>query len=261
VIETKALDELLPDWKDNGAPLLTPATDDSLSVLTKTRSFRLPTPPQMNNDGNYIISLANLCRWLAEQAEALGVEIYPGFAVAEVLYDDAGRVKGVATGDMGSARTGKPTENYQPGVELLAKYTLFAEGCRGSLTKTLIERFGLREGAQPQTYGIGVKELWEVDPAKHASGQGRAHRRLADGRQDLWRFVHLSHGKQPSRRRLRHGPRLPESVSQPVHEMQRFKTHPAIRPLRRRTAGRLWRPRLSKAASSRSRSWCFPAAR
>src|SRR5438105_6963015 len=143
VLEPRALDELIPDWRRRGAPLNTPATEDRFLYLTRNRALRLPTPPQMHNHGNYIISLGNLCRWLAAQAEELGVEIYPGFAAAEVLYDDAGRVSGVATGDMGIGRDGEPTERYTPGVELLARETLFAEGCRGSLTKTLIARFEL----------------------------------------------------------------------------------------------------------------------
>src|SRR5205823_14503890 len=137
VFEPRALNELLPDWKERGAPLNTPAGDDRFLYLTRNRALRLPTPPQMHNHGNYIISLGNLCRWLAQQAEALGVEIYPGFAAAEILYDDAGRVQGVATGDMGIGKDGRPTERFQRGVELLAKETLFAEGCRGSLTKIL----------------------------------------------------------------------------------------------------------------------------
>src|ERR1700675_4441545 len=137
VFEPRALDELIPDWRERGAPLHTPASDDRFLYLTRNRALRLPTPPQMHNRGNYIISLGNLCRWLAGQAEALGVEIYPGFAAAEVLYDDSGRVRGVATGDMGIGRDGRPTERYTPGVELTARETLFAEGCRGSLTKTL----------------------------------------------------------------------------------------------------------------------------
>src|SRR6266705_180634 len=138
--------------------------------LTKNRALRLPTPPQMHNHGNYIISLGNLCRWLAGQAEELGVEIYPGFAAAEVLYDEDGRVRGVATGDMGIGRDGERTPRYTPGVELIARETLFAEGCRGSLTKTLIQRFGLREAGDPQTYALGVKELWEVAPERHQPG-------------------------------------------------------------------------------------------
>src|SRR5580704_16578361 len=133
VFEPRALGELIPDWREQGAPLVTPAAEDRFLLLTKTRSLRLPTPPQMANHGNYIISLGNLCRWLAQQAEALGVEIYPGFAAAEVLYDAAGRVQGVATGDMGIGKDGRPTDRYQPGVELIGRETLFAEGCRGSL--------------------------------------------------------------------------------------------------------------------------------
>src|SRR5438874_7420111 len=154
VFEPRALTELIPDWRRQGAPLVTPAAEDRFLLLTKMRSLRLPTPPQMANHGNYIISLGNLCRWLAQQAEALGVEIYPGFAAAEVLFDASGRVQGVATGDMGIGKDGKSTERYTPGVELIARETLFAEGCRGSLTKTLIRRFHLRDGHDPQTYAI-----------------------------------------------------------------------------------------------------------
>lgn len=154
VIETRSFDELIPDWRERDAPLKTPATDDRFLFLTETRAFQLPTPPQMNNHGNYIVSLGNVCRWLAAQAEELGVEIYPGFAAAEVLYDQSGRVTGIATGDMGVGRDGKPTEHYQPGVELQATYTLFAEGCRGSLTKQLLDRFNLREGSP-------ASELWD----------------------------------------------------------------------------------------------------
>src|SRR5437870_5527023 len=135
VFEPRALDELIPDWREQGAPLVTPATEDRFLFLTVRRALRLPTPPQMRNHGNYIISLGNLCRWLAEQAEALGVEIYPGFAAAEVLYDESGRVKGVATGNMGVGKDGHQTANFTPGVELHGRFTLFAEGCRGSLTK------------------------------------------------------------------------------------------------------------------------------
>src|SRR5215469_993273 len=170
VFEPRALTELIPDWREAGAPLVTPATEDRFMLLTEKRALRLPTPPQMANRGNYIISLGNLCRWLAQQAEALSVEIYPGFAAAEVLYDAAGRVQGVATGDMGIGKDGRATDRFQPGVELRAKETLFAEGCRGSLTKTLVERFRLRDGIDPQTYAIGIKELWEVDPQRHQPG-------------------------------------------------------------------------------------------
>ena len=132
--------------------------------------MRLPTPPQLRNRGNYIVSLGSVCRWLAQQAEALGVEIYPGFAAAELLYDEGGSVKGVATGDMGITRTGKPGANHQSGVELLGRQTLFAEGCRGSLTERLADRFALRNRCDPQTYGIGLKELWEVAPEQHQPG-------------------------------------------------------------------------------------------
>jgi electron-transferring-flavoprotein dehydrogenase len=170
VLELRALAELFPDWKERGAPLLTPVKEDRFLFLTEKSSYRLPTPPQMNNHGNYIISLGNLCRWLAEQAEALGVEIYPGFAAAEILYHTDGSVRGVATGDMGLDKDGHPTANFQQGMELHARQTVFSEGCRGSLTKQLFERFALRDNADPQTYGIGIKELWEIDPSKHRPG-------------------------------------------------------------------------------------------
>src|SRR5271166_683973 len=171
VFEPHALSELIPDWRARGAPLNTEAKDDHFLFLTETRAVELPTPPQMQNHGNYIISLGNLCRWLATQAEALGVEIFPGFAAAEVLYDERGAVMGVATGDMGIGKDGQRTASYAPGVELHARQTIFAEGCRGSLTKTLFERFDLRKDCDPQTYGLGIKELWEVEPAKHQLGR------------------------------------------------------------------------------------------
>lgn len=170
VLEPRALSELIPDWASKGAPLITAATRDEFLFLTKGRALRFPTPPQMRGEGNYIISLGNLCRWLAAQAEELGVEIFAGFNAAEVLYREDGAVRGVATGDMGVGRDGTHRATYQPGVELLAKQTLFAEGCRGSLTQTLFERFKLRDGVDPQTYGIGLKELWEIDPAQHQPG-------------------------------------------------------------------------------------------
>jgi electron-transferring-flavoprotein dehydrogenase len=169
VLEPRALNELIPDWQDKGAPLTTPARTDRFLFLTATGAYRLPTPPQMKNHGNYIVSLGDVVRWLGRQAEELGVEVYPGFAAAELLEED-GRVVGIATGDMGIGKDGEPTDNFQRGMELHATYTLFAEGCRGSLTKRLIERFGLREGHDPQTYAIGVKELWEVPAGSHQSG-------------------------------------------------------------------------------------------
>ena len=231
VFEPRALDELFPDWRERGAPLVTAAAEDRFVLLTATRAWRLPTPPQMHNRGNYIISLGNLCRWLASQAEALGVEIYPGFAAAEVLYDDAGRVRGVATGDMGIGKDGRPTERYQPGVELIARETLFAEGCRGSLTKTLVERFRLRDGIDPQTYAIGIKELWEVRAEQHHPGLvvhsigwpldaatygGSFLYHLEDRQVAVGLVIGLDY-KNP--------------YLNPFEEFQRFKTHPAFRPL------------------------------
>jgi electron-transferring-flavoprotein dehydrogenase len=171
VLETKSLDELIPDWKEKGAPVHTQAKNDKFLLLTCAKTaLRLPTPPLMKNHGNYIISLGNLCRWLGEQALSLGVEIYPGFAAAEVLFD-GDKVVGIATGDMGIAKDGHKKDSYQPGVELRGKYTLFAEGCRGSLTQGLFDKFNLRENADPQTYGIGIKELWEVPADVHSEGE------------------------------------------------------------------------------------------
>jgi electron-transferring-flavoprotein dehydrogenase len=169
VLEPRALDELIPDWKEKAAPLDTPAGADRFLFLTATRSFKMPTPPQMHNHGNYIVSLGNFVRWLGQQAEALGVEIYPGFAASELLEED-GRIAGIATGDMGIGKDGQPTGNFQRGMELRARYTLFAEGCRGSLSKQLMQRFNLRDGRDPQTYGIGIKELWEIPAANHKPG-------------------------------------------------------------------------------------------
>ena len=175
VIEPIALDELLPDWRERGAPIHTEAREDHFVFLTKTRAFRSPiTPPQMHNGGNYIVSLGDVTRWLGTQAEALGVEIYPGFSAAELLIDtDASgtqRVVGVATGDMGITKAGEHGPNYAPGMELRAAYTLFGEGCRGSLSKQLMERFSLRDGVDPQTYGLGIKELWEIPRENHKPG-------------------------------------------------------------------------------------------
>jgi len=174
VIETRALDELLPDWKDKGAPLLTAVTQDELFILTGPESaVKTPNifiPKTMHNHGNYIVSLGNVCRWLAGQAEASGVDIFPGFAAAEILYTEAGSVAGVSTGDMGISAAGEHKDTFTPGMELRSKYTVFAEGCRGHLGKQLIERYALAKEADPQHYGIGIKELWEVDPAKHRPG-------------------------------------------------------------------------------------------
>ncbi|MDX1606310.1 MAG: electron transfer flavoprotein-ubiquinone oxidoreductase [Candidatus Competibacterales bacterium] len=231
VMEPRALNELLPDWKERGAPLNTPAARDRFLLLSHEHAYRLPTPPPMRNHGNYIISLGNVCRWLAEQAEELGVEIYPGFAAAEVLYHEDGSVAGVATGDMGVGRDGRPTDHYQPGMELRASQTLFAEGCRGSLTRTLFQRFRLREGIDPQTYAIGIKELWEVDPARHEPGlvvhtigwpldagtYGGSFLYHLEERQVAVGFVIGLDYRNP--------------YLNPFEEFQRFKTHPEIRPL------------------------------
>ncbi len=173
VIDPIAMDELFPDWKAMGAPLLQPVTDDAMIFLGGKTAFRVPNfflPPCFQNHGNYIVSLGNLVRWLAQQAEALGVEIFPGFAAAEVLYNEDGSVKGVATGNMGVGKDGKSTKNFQLGMELHARYTIFAEGARGHLGRQLISRFKLDDGRDPQTYGLGVKELWEIDPRRHQPG-------------------------------------------------------------------------------------------
>ena len=173
VMDPRAMDELFPDWKSMGAPLTTPVSEDRFMFLTETGATKTPNwmlPGCFQNHGNYVISLANVTRWLGQQAEALGVEIFPGFAAAEVLYHEDGSVKGVATGDMGVARDGKQTDAYQQGMELHARYTFFAEGCRGNLGKQLEAKFNLRKDADPQVYGIGLKELWEIPPEKHKPG-------------------------------------------------------------------------------------------
>lgn len=231
VFETRALDELIPDWKEKGAPLNTEAKSDKFLFLTKDKAFKFPTPPQMHNKGNYIISLGNLARWLAEQAESLGVEIFPGFAASEVLYDDQGAVIGVATGDMGIDEKGNKTDAFEPGMEIHARQVVFAEGCHGSLTKTLIQNYNLREDSDPQTYGIGIKELWEIDPEKHKPGAtlhtigwpmdkktygGSWLYHLEDNLVSVGFVIGLDY----------QNPYL-----SPYEEMQRFKTHPAIKGL------------------------------
>ena len=229
VLEPRALNELLPDWKDMGAPLDTPVTDDRFMFLTENSSFRLPTPPQMNNHGNYIISLGNFCRWLGEQAEALGVEIYPGFPAAEVLYDDHGNVRGIATGDMGIGKDGEKTDGYEPGMELLGKQTIFAEGCRGHLTKGLFEKFDLREGKDPQTYAIGIKELWDIDPAKSEPGKVW-HSVGWPVKSDVYggSFLYHLNGNQVAVGYVI-GLDYQNPHLSPFEEFQRFKTHPKVR--------------------------------
>lgn len=229
VFEPRALNELIPDWKEKGAPLDTPATDDRFMFLTKTKAFRLPTPPQMHNEGNFIISLGVFARWLADQATALGVEIYPGFPAADVLYDETGAVKGVVTGDMGINKEGEKTAAYQPGMELHAKQTIFAEGCHGSLTKKLVSKFDLRKNSDPQTYGLGIKELWEIPADKHKTGTcihtigwpmdsqtygGSWMYHMKDNMVSIGFVVGLDY----------QNPYL-----SPFGEFQRFKTHPEIR--------------------------------
>ena len=229
VLEPRALNELLPDWKERGAPLDTAVTQDKFIFLTEKGSFGLPTPPQMHNKGNYIISLGNFCRWLGEQAEALGVEIYPGFPAAGVLYHEDGSVRGVATGDMGIGKDGEKTDGFMPGMDLLAKQTIFAEGCRGHLTKTLFEQFDLREGKDPQTYAIGIKELWDIEPEKSKPGTvwhsvgwplstdtygGSFLYHLKGNQVAVGYVVGLDYSN----------PHL-----SPFEEFQRFKTHPAVR--------------------------------
>ncbi|RDH80792.1 MAG: electron transfer flavoprotein-ubiquinone oxidoreductase [endosymbiont of Galathealinum brachiosum] len=173
IVEPRALNELLPDWKKSNAPLKTPVTKEKMFIMTEKSSIPIPgwtLPPQMHNSGNYITSLGNMCRWLGEKAEELEVEIYPGFAAAEILYTDDAQVKGIATGDMGLNSKGEEKTGFEPGIELHAKYTLFSEGCRGSLSQQLMAKFNLRNSCDPQTYGLGIKELWKVKPENHQPG-------------------------------------------------------------------------------------------
>lgn len=233
VIDPKALDELLPDWRTMGCPLAeTPVTENLHWVLTKTRRITVPhflTPPFLNNKGTYTASLGSVCRWLAEQAEGMGVEIFPGFAAAEILFDASGAVMGVATGDMGVTRSGEHGPDYQPGLELHAKYTLFAEGARGHLTKQLKPRFGLDTDCEPQVYGLGIKELWDIPADQHHQGRvihtqgwpindddgfgGGFLYHQAGGQVALGYVTWLGYSN----------PHL-----SPYQEMQRWKTHPAI---------------------------------
>ena len=229
--ETRALDELIPDWKNKGAPLNVPCTADRFMFLTKTKAFRLPTPPQMNNHGNYIISLGQLGRWLAGQAEEIGVEIFPGFAAAEVLYNADGAVIGVATGDVGINKEGEKTADFAPGMELHAKQTVFAEGCHGSLTKILIRKFGLRKDSDPQTYAIGIKEIWEVAPEKHKAGL--IEHTLGwplDSKTYGGSFIYHFENNQVALGFVI-GLDYQNPYLNPYQEMQRFKTHPQIKPL------------------------------
>jgi electron-transferring-flavoprotein dehydrogenase len=232
VMDPVAIDELFPGWKEMGAPLNTAVTEDRFLFLSDNRATRVPNwmlPECFQNHGNYVVSLGNVVRWLGQQAEALGVEIYPGFAAAEILFNDDGSVRGVATGNMGVGRDGEPTDAFQPGMELHAKYTFFAEGARGHLGKQLISRYRLDEGRDPQSYGIGLKELWEIEPSKFSSGLvmhtagwpldsdtygGSFLYHFEDNKVAVGFVVGLNYSN----------PWL-----SPFEEFQRYKTHPAIR--------------------------------
>ena len=231
VIETKALDELIPDWKSKNSPLKTEAKDDKLLYLTKTKSYQLPTPPQMHNKGNYIISLSDFTKWIAQQAEELEVEIYPGFAASEVLFDEKNKVLGVATSDMGRLKDGSEGPNFERGIELRAKQTIFSEGCRGHLGKILMEKFSLNSDNSPQTYGIGIKELWEVNPENSKPGNimhttGWPLDNDTYGGSFLY---HLDNNKVSIGFVI--GLDYKNPYLSPYLEFQRFKHHPAIKKL------------------------------
>lgn len=230
VLEPKALNELIPDWKEKGAPLNTEVKSDKFLFLGKQFAFQMPTPPQMKNHGNYIISLGNFCRWLASQAESLGVQIFPGFPAREILFNSEGtRVIGVVTGDMGISKEGHKKDSFQPGVELHAKYTLLAEGCRGSLTQNLFEKFDLRKEAEPQTYAIGIKELWEVQPEKHKLGSViHTIGWPLDNKTYGGSFMYHLENNQVSIGYVI-GLDYENPYLTPFKEFQKFKTHPAIR--------------------------------
>jgi electron-transferring-flavoprotein dehydrogenase len=232
VMDPRAINELFPDWKDRGAPLNQPVTADEVLFLDETRARRTPdwlVPGCLHNEGNYVISLGAVTKWLGEQAEALGVEIFPGFTAAEVLYDEAGAVRGVATGNLGIGKDGQPHDGFQLGMELLGKYTIFAEGARGHLGKQLIARFGLDEGRDPQSYAIGIKELWEIDPAKsrpglvvHTAGWPMDEHTYGGG------FLYHLEGNKITLGFVT-GLDYQNPWISPFEEMQRWKTHPAIR--------------------------------
>ncbi|WP_334157401.1 electron transfer flavoprotein-ubiquinone oxidoreductase [Oryzomicrobium sp.] len=232
VMDPRALTELIPDWKEQGAPLNAPVSEDRFYILSETGATKVPNsllPGCFHNEGNYVISLANVCRWLGQQAEALGVEIYPGFAGAEVVYNADGSVKGVATGDMGILKDGSHGPAYQPGMELHGKYVLFAEGCRGQLGKELEAKFNLRDGVEPQQYGIGIKELWEIKPEHHQLGLvvhtgGWPMDNATYGGGFLY---HLENNQVAVGYVVGLGYENP--FLSPFEEFQRFKTHPTIR--------------------------------
>ena len=232
VLDPSSLNELIPNWKELDAPVNVSVKEDNFLVLTKSKSFRIPNfllPPLMNNHGNYAISLGNLCRWLATQAENLGVEIYPGFAASDIIYDENGVVKGVITGDMGVGKDGKPSDRFLPGMELRGKYTFFAEGVRGSLSKKIIKNFNLDKECSPQKYAIGIKELWEIDPKKHKPGfvlhtQGWPLSKGSAG--GSWMY-HLDNNQVSVGFVVNLDYENP--YLSPYEEFQRFKLHPSIK--------------------------------
>jgi electron-transferring-flavoprotein dehydrogenase len=232
VMDPRAITELIPDWQAKGAPLNTPVTEDRFLFLSKTGARATPNwmlPPCFHNDGNYIVSLGKVTRWLGEQAESLGVDIFPGFAAAEILYNEDGSVKGVATGNMGVGRDGEPTDQFQPGMELHARYTIFSEGSRGHLGRQLIDRFKLAEGKDPQSYGIGIKELWEIDPSKHKPGLV-IHTAGWPLESDTYGGSFLYHQEDNKVAiGLIVGLDYANPWLSPFEEFQRFKTHPTIR--------------------------------
>lgn len=232
VMDPRALTELLPDWKQNGAPLNTPVSEDRFWLLTNAKAIVVPNallPQCFVNVGYYIVSLGNVVRWLGQQAEALGVEVFAGFAGTEVLYDENGAVRGVATGNVGVGKDGQPTANFQPGVELIGKYTLFAEGARGHLGKAVVAQFKLDDGRDPQTWGLGIKELWEVDPAKHVPGLVvHSAGWPLDNSTYGGGFVYHAENNRVSIG-LVVGLGYTNPYLEPFLEFQRYKTHPAIR--------------------------------
>ena len=232
VLDPISLTELFPDWKAMGAPLNQPVTDEAMMFLSETSAYRTPNfmlPPCSQNHGNYVVSVGALTRWLATQAEALGVEIFPGFPAAEVLYDENGAVKGVATGNMGINKEGEPGESFQIGMELLAKYTIFAEGSRGHLGRQLIANYKLDEGCDPQSYGIGIKELWEIDPARHEPGLvvHTAGWPMDDSTYGGSFLYHMEDNKIALG--FITGLNYSNAYLSPFEEFQRWKTHPNIR--------------------------------
>lgn len=232
VLEARALDELIPDWRDKGAPIKTQVTEDHFVYLTEKRSIRLPTPPSMNNhaEKNHIISLSRFTKWLGEQAEALGIEIYAGFAAAEILADSNNKVIGVATGETGVMKDGSHGPDYDPGMELQANLTIVAEGCRGSLSRVLIDKYDLAKDSAPPTYGLGVKEVWEVEPEKHSAGK-TLHSIGWPLKSDTYggSFLYHMEGNLVAVGFVV-GLDYSNPYLSPFEEFQRFKTHPSIRP-------------------------------